>query len=302
MTAARAGADDAAMPPPVPRMDVRAALAAIRRDGVELELSGMAPGGEVGAAFVRWPDGREGVLTRAGDGSGEAGEALRLTAAVLERARTHGVPTPRYDLIVPMPGAHLVVQERLPGAPPGVVGPGLVAAMVEQVRTWEGLLDDLSELEAPSLHLSESGPGFCLHESLQRYDRRSRALLAQVHEVGRTVERLDGHDLVHLDYHLGNVLVGRDGGLTGIVDWDGWGRGDRWFSVEVLAFHLAWLDVDAGLRREVDDLVEAAVPPDRLRGYRASLSLRHVDWAIRHHGPAEVDRWLSIAAARLPAR
>lgn len=114
MTPARAGADDAAMPPPVPRLDLRAALAAIRRDGVELELGGMAPGGEVGAAFVRWPDGREGVLTRAGDGSGEAGEALRLTAAVLERARTHGVPTPRYDLILPMPGAHLVVQERLP--------------------------------------------------------------------------------------------------------------------------------------------------------------------------------------------
>lgn len=291
--------DPASIPAPTPRLDVvRLVDALSRTHGIELELVGPAPGGEVGAAFVRWPSGRMGVLTQVGDDSPAAAAALRATADVLGVARARGLPVPRYDLIAAAGGVHAVVQERLPGAPPRTVGQALVAQLVAAVQQWTGLLAERTELAPPPLYLTESGPGFCLHESLQHYDARTRRLLGQVREVGRTAASAAGTDLVHLDFHPGNVLVDTAGRITGIVDWDGWGRGDRWFSLEVLAFDLARRRAGAATRSRLDERIAAAVAPDRLLAYRAHLALRQVDWVIRHHGPAEVDVWLAIVADR----
>lgn len=289
------------LPPPVARLDPPGVIAALARDhGIHLELVGAAAGGEVGAAYVRWPDGRDGVVTRAGDASAESGDQLRLTADVLVLARERGVPAPRYDLIIPLAGTHAVVQERLGGAEPQVVDTGLVDQMVAVTEPWCGLLTDRDDLEPASLHLTESGPGFCLHESLQHVDARTRRLLEQVREIGRSgLGTIEGGDLMHLDYHGGNVLVDGAGRITGVIDWDGWARGDRWFSLEVLSFDLAWRGVDSDVRRRLDERIAGAVPADRLRAYRASLALRQVDWAIRHHEPHVVDFWLGVADDRL---
>ncbi|WP_420110940.1 aminoglycoside phosphotransferase family protein [Pseudactinotalea sp.] len=289
------------IPPAVPRLDAPRVLAALARAGVRLELIGAAPGGEVGAAFVRWPDGHEGVLTRAGDGSAASEAALRQTADVLDLARARGVPVPRYDLIARVGETHAVVQDRLPGSAPERVEPELVHEMLAAAAAWDGLLAERSDLTPAPLHLTASGPGFCLHESLAGYDDRTRALLRRVREIGQHIDHLDGDDLVHLDFHPGNVLVDADGRLTGIVDWDGWGRGDRWFSIEVLAFDLARRRTDAAVRAHVDERLLEAVRADRLLAYRAHLALRQVDWSIRHHSPADVDDWLTIAVHRLDA-
>lgn len=37
------------------------------------------------------------------------------------------------------------------------------------------------------------------------------------------------------------------------------------------------------------------LPADELRKYWASMSLRMVDWAIRHYTPSDVDSWLDVA-------
>ena len=59
---------------------------------------------------------------------------------------------------------------------------------------------------------------------------------------------------MHLDFHPGNVLV--DGGrVTGVVDWDGAGRGDRLFDLVTLRFEVPRLD----------GYLHEAVPADRLR-------------------------------------
>ena len=48
---------------PTPKFDAHAALAAVHaQTGVVLTYDGPCPGGEVGAAYVRWPDGRRSVL------------------------------------------------------------------------------------------------------------------------------------------------------------------------------------------------------------------------------------------------
>lgn len=290
------------LPPRVPRLDPTRLIAALAaRHGLELRLLGTATTGEVGAAFVRLPDGREGVLGTLGDDSPETGARIRRAAEALALARSRGVPVPRYELIRPVAGVHVVIQDRLPGRPPGRADAALIERMITATEAWSGLLTGRPG-EPPSLHLDHSGPGFCLHESLRHYDRRTQRLLDRVREIGRTGPTvITGDDLTHLDYHPGNVLVDDRGLITGIVDWDFAGRGDRWFSLEVLSYGLAAGSADRAAQQLLRERIEAAVPADRLRAYRAHLALRQVDWVIRHNGPADVDRWLAVATDRLGA-
>src|SRR4051794_28634721 len=103
--------------------------------GVRLEVEGLCSGGEVGAAFVRWYDGRRSVLkwrpgTRLADF--QAGPL-----AVSEAARLAGLPVPRTELAVQIGTAVATVQELLPGAPISALDEELltqVLAVNEQLR------------------------------------------------------------------------------------------------------------------------------------------------------------------------
>jgi hypothetical protein len=249
--------------------------------GVQLTLEGPAPGGEVGAAYVRWPDGRRSVLT----------EGRARTGPLLDLARAAGVPTARYELSAHIDGARIVVQQRLPGAPPTTIDAALVHAMIALNLRLTGLLTSHPAMPPAELYLDHDGPGFCLHEPLRRHGKRAARLLDWVHDVAAHLPGLDGTDLVHFDYHPGNVLVS-SGRISGVIDWDGAGRGDRRLDLVTLRFDLAWRA--PGLTGPLDERL-AALEPDRFRAYWAHMSLRQVDWSIRHHDDATVDRWLTIA-------
>ena len=68
-----------------------------------------------------------------------------------------------------------------------------------------------------------------MHEPLRTADRRSAAALDRVEAVGAAAEPdwFPDDGLVQLDLHTDNVLVGDDGTLTGIVDWEGACAGDH---------------------------------------------------------------------------
>jgi hypothetical protein len=250
--------------------------------GVRLVLEGPCPGGEVGAAYVRWPDGRRSVLT---EGRSRAGHLLDL-------ARAAGVPTARYELSAHVDGARIVVQQRLPGAPPQRLDAGLVHRMLVLNDRLGGLLTDRWDVPPVDLYLTEDGPGFCLHGPLRSHSPRTARLLAWVHEVGADAPDLDeDYDLVHLDFHPGNVLVSGDH-ITGVVDWDGAMRGDRHFDLVTLRFYLS--EHAPHLAGPVDARL-AALPAQRRRAFWAHMSLRQVDWSVRHHDAATVDRWLDVA-------
>lgn len=279
--------------PRVTRLDaglVLGQLADVR--GIVLADEGPCPGGQVGAVYVRWPDGHRSVLTWQPAGSPDT---ARQTAKVLDIARAAGVPAPRYELVEAVPSGVVIVQELLPGrTPANTVGRRTVEAMVEVNERCRGLLTDHDGLPAPSLYLRTSGPGFCLHESLADYDRRTADLLAAIHEIGTTTpDHLSGNDLVHLDFHPENVLVDASGAMTGVIDWDAACRGNGDFDLVTLRFDLARRAPALG--RWLDRLVRGHVPDDVLRICWAHMSLRMVDWSIRHFTPADVEAWLDIA-------
>lgn len=285
--------------PPVSKLDAAALVAEINAHaGLGLELLGRAPGGEVGAAYVRLANGRDGVLTTTPATAAE----VRRTGEVLDLARGAGIPTPRYEHVVEVPGATAIVQERLPGTNPATIDRRrLVETMLTINERFANLLAARPDIPAPNLWLQESGPGYCLHEALAGYDRRTQRLLNWVRTVGAAEPgQMDGNDLVHMDFHPGNVLVDGNGAITGVIDWHWAWRGDSRFNLVTLR----WCGTggDESLAAWLDDIITAALPPSILRLYWAHMSLRMVDWAIRHHGPSDVDGWLALAETRLDAR
>lgn len=285
----------------MPKLDPTSLIGSIAEHaGIRLEITGRPLGGEVGAAFVRGPDGRAGVLTSIGY---RPVDHIHQTAQVLRTARDHGLPVPSYDLVVELPETVAVVQQRLPGTAPAVRDRALAEAMVQANARMAGLLDGLFEVPVPDLFLSHSGPGFCVHESLQMFSDRTRRLLEWVREVGAETsggsDAIDGVDLVHLDFHPGNVLVDGEGRLSGIVDWDGLGRGDRRLDLVTLRFEAAPAGFDAATVRWLDGLLDEILDPATLRAFWAHMSLRSVDWVIRHYSPADVEDRLDVAESRM---
>ncbi len=283
--------------PRVARIDVGLMLRELAEaTGIALTDEGPCPGGQVGAAYVRWPDGHRSVLT-----CQPAGNLARVRqeAELLVIGRAHGVPAPRYELTAELPSAIAIIQELLPGKRPVAVDRPIVESMVEMNSRCRGLLAHRAGPVMPSLYLCADGPGFCLHQPLARYDRRTARLLADIEEIGALVpESLGGDDLVHLDFHPENVLVNDEGTVTGVVDWDGAAAGNGDFDLYTLRFDLALRAPDLG--RWLGVRLRRAMAQDVAQACWAHMSLRLVDWSIRHLTAADVQAWLDVAAELRP--
>ncbi|MFJ7199229.1 MULTISPECIES: phosphotransferase [unclassified Streptomyces] len=281
----------------VERLDAdRTAAAVHARTGVRLEVEGPCPGGAVGAAYVRWPDGRRSVLKwRPGAGI----EELRAgPLAVCEVLAARGYPCPSTELALQVDGAVVLVQELLPGTPVEFLDHhGLDRALALNASQAQ-LLAEHPRIPSMNLYLLDDGPGYCLHGPVRRHSRRSAALEQRIRSVGDgRPGRLAGNDVVHHDFHHGNLLA-VDGTVTGVIDWDGAGRGDRRFDLVTLRFGLHATEQAPDVVRRLDDILDA-LPEEILRPCWAHMSLRMTDWAIRHFAPDEVEHWLDLAEQRL---
>lgn len=281
--------------PRVERLDGPTLVAQIgAMTGQRLTYHGPCAGGEVGAAYVCLPDGEPGVLSWQPD---VPVERVRRISSMLDAARAVGLPVPEYRLVVELPGAVAVVQQRMPGVVPERLDMPLLEAMIAVNRRMAHLLADRDELPAVELYLTGDGPGFCLHQPMAVHSRRTARLLDWVEQVGRAAPAtMDGGDLVHLDFHHGNVLVDR-GEICGIIDWDGAGCGDRRFDLVTLRFAIPADRPDLAARLDAE--IDETLCRDELRPYWAHMALRQVDWAIRHYGAELIDHNLTIAESRV---
>jgi len=263
--------------------------------GLTLRVEGPCPGGQVGAAYVAWPDGHRSVLTwQPGIGLASVQDG---PLAVIGALRPAGYPAPAAELAVQAGDDVAVVWELLPGAPISHLTPALLDQALVLNDRQAGALAGQGSIPPVRLYLTEDGPGFCLHQPLREHSARTRALDRWVMAV-RASHRggLSGDDAVHGDYQPSNILTGH-GRITGIVDWDGAGRGDRRLDLVTLRFGIhgstAGPDVTGRLDRLLDNIPAAELAP-----LWAHLSLRMTDWAIRHFTTGEVGRWLDLAEQR----
>jgi hypothetical protein len=260
--------------------------------GVRLTEDGRPPGGQIGACYVRWPDGHRSVLTCLPP---ELLAWAHRSAELAGIARSAGVAAPRYELVAQLSDFVAIVQELLPGAAPVTIGRRTVESMVELNGRLRGLLADRADLPMASLYLRTDGPGFCLHGPMADYDRRTARLLAAIEAVGAELpELLAGDDVVHFDFHPENVLVDSSGTVTGVVDWDGAARANGALDLMTLRFDLARRAPDLG--RWVAGLLSESAAPTVMLACWAHMSLRLVDWVIREQTADDVSAWLRVAA------
>ncbi|TCC47566.1 aminoglycoside phosphotransferase family protein [Kribbella capetownensis] len=282
---------------PVERLDAaRIAAELEEQTGVPLVVERLGAGGQVGAAVVRWPDGHRSILKWRPDVRLPDLEAGPL--AVTEAARVAGLPAPRTELAVQLGTAIATVQELLPGAPIRRLDDHGLTQALDFNSLHAGLLRDRPDVPAFELFLDHDGPGFCLHGPLRAHNRRTARIDDWVREVGTAYPTLlEGVDAVHSDYHPGNLLA-VDGTITGIIDWDGASRGDRRFDLVTLRFGAHGEPPLGRVTPRLDAILDA-VPADVLRPLWAVMSLRMVDWAIRHFTPAAVEHWADLAEQRI---
>lgn len=272
--------------PTAPRLDVDAVLRAMAEAcGPVVVPVQRLPGGAVGAWKVDRPGGGSSVLTWRPPNHGRdiAAEVVR-TSQLVAIARRSGVPALRYeDIVVLADGGVVVLQEFVAGARPGPSA-GAVGSLLELSERRRGVLAGTPFSGTTPLYLTTDGPGFCLHGPLREHDDRTRRLLSWVEAVGRTRDVVEGDDLVHFDYHLGNALADHRAAaqVVAIVDWDGAGAGDVALDGVVLALDLVLYGAEAVLINQVVDHLRLTTPEHRLRPLWAHGLLRLVDWRIRH--------------------
>ena len=273
--------------------------------GSQFTLLGLAELGDTnGAAYVQWPDGRHGVLTR----TRYPLQHLSRTAEILELVRAAGVPAPRYELITTVGDWTVVVQERLPGAPPpGHIDLSMMEAIVSLSDAFEDLLVDRDDVPTLGERIAAQAADTSGHASLERYDDRSRGLLARIRQIHEHSDGwTSGHDLVHRDFGPANILFDETGQLTGIVDWHDYTmlRGDRRYSLIPQRFEIAWglvrgwATADPAAVRHLDEALDA-IEPATLRHYWAHNSLSILNGQIQRGRHTDVDHLLTIAWSRL---
>lgn len=275
--------------------------------GIRLELIGIAvDGASNGAAYVRWPDGRDGVLTCP---PGQV-ELMRLTAEILELAKSAGLPVPRHEVVVPLADERTaVVQERLPGKPIGWVTVDTVDALIEMNDRFAHLLADRPDVRDVPLCLRREPKGDWRHELLHGYSAATRRILGRIHEIGAAMpDRVAGDDLLHVDYARGNVLVDERGRITGVIDWNlGVARGDRNFALVSLRSDLEWKalspsGIDETHRAATDRLdrvLDERIDPTTLRAYWAYWTLMKLAGLIWEGAPRAVEVFLDLGLRRL---
>ncbi|ADB33430.1 aminoglycoside phosphotransferase [Kribbella flavida DSM 17836] len=289
-------------------MSMRLVAEVNRQLGWGLKVSGVASQGQSGGAvFVRWPDGREGVVTT----GLVSWQRMVQTAEVLGEVRERGIPVPRIEAVVPViRGRTAVVQEKLPGATITEAGAETVDAIVAMNDRFAGLLADRADVPGPQVRLSPA------HGLLEQYGARSSRLLDRIRELdspshggpassgaGAAGLAIDGDDLVHPDLTVPNVLFGRTGAVTGVVDWNlGVARGDRRFGLVKLLFDLTWAagvpsdeqrPAAAALDR-IEEVVHTTIPADRLRRYWACQTLAMLSWTIHARDTEAINLHLAL--------
>ncbi|MEQ4206177.1 aminoglycoside phosphotransferase family protein [Actinopolymorpha sp. B9G3] len=274
------------------------------RAGCNLELLGLVEQGQSGAAYVRWPDGRDAVVTTALTTL----EHMQQTAEVLAALKTKGLPVPEHEFLLPLDdGTIAVVQERLPGSTVAAPDTPHVHALITLNERFAGLLASRPDVPTPRLSLGRPTDAIPA-ELIERHSARARRLLRHIRDTADGGQAIEGGDLVHVDLTVPNALFDTDGAISGLVDWNyGVARGDRHYGLVKLLHNLSHAAMTADgdqhpTRQAVDhaaQMATAVLDPTTLRRYWAHQSLNMLYASIRWGTEDAVQTYLELGESRL---
>jgi hypothetical protein len=271
--------------------------------GLQLDLDGPCPGGEVGAYMARAGDGSRMVFKWSEDDG--ALPRLSELARVLELMRSDGYRLPRYGPVLFIPGGVFIAQQVMAGAWRDDITHALLDELfaANHLQANRELTGDGEPWGAFVVRtLVEGADGWCLHEGLREHSLRTRRLLGCIEEIGHGTDwrAIPSGDVVHLDFHHRNVLQTTAGELVAVIDWEGARSGDRVFDLVTLTTWIENARTDDGVEERIWSRITDLGQPQAVRAYVAHMALRQVDWTIRHH-PDEADHWIEVAERSLRA-
>jgi hypothetical protein len=276
--------------------DLRGVVGSINaRYGTRFRLGDRLAGGETGAFGLVDADGARFVLKwQAGS---DAGERLLPVAETVRRLGLVGYPVPRYLASGHLADGTYVIQETLPGTPLGRVLPELLPRVLALNDLQRGRAVP-SEPRWPARIVDDTlrgGDGYCLLEPMQSHSAETSRLLDALQGIvaANAGVAVPTDDVVHFDVNPSNILIA-DEHISGVVDWEGACAGDRAFDLATLLFYSYEVQP---VREALWDRVVSLSGPAALALYLAHVIHRQIDWSIRHHGPADVDRWLQLATS-----
>jgi hypothetical protein len=255
------------------------------------------PDGEQGAFVITDHLGRQQVLKWTPDALDL--QWMQGAKIVTELLRGLGYPAPHYLLIGTIPEGTYSVQDILLGSPMRQLSSALLPRLFalnqlqvgRAIPTWKDWHQEVIDT------LLWGGERYCLHTSLQEHSRETADLLQALRALTMAYQaephRTD--DIVHGDFQHANILI-YDEQISGVVDWDGFGRGDCIFDIVTLLFY-AYETVE--VRQQLWDYVLSQASLRLVSIYIAHLILRQVDWSLRYHDQATSECYIHRGKALL---
>ena len=226
---------------------------------------------------------------------------------VTARLRSLRYPAPRVIAADRLDGIAFYVQEKLPGSPSDELDEDQLEQLIELVDLHAGAARGLSSPggtlpwgEQIVRDLADPGHWTPRKQALVAYSPRAADLVAAIErQAGRLdLARLPADDVVHGDFGLGNMLF-HAGGLSGVIDWDGWRPGDRRADLVTLWFALRigtdQTRASTALRRHLRRIME----PELLWAYSAHNVLRTLGWFAFRHGGFPSPVWMAASESLL---
>ena len=274
----------------------QAVAAYAKAAGQPFTASRVLSGGETGATEIRSPDGTRRVLKWDGD---PVSVAARLRGVRLaERLREVGWPVPHQHVHRDGPWL-FVAQQYMEGHKVRRIDRALVDDVLALHPSRLGLADatESNGWGAQQINILVSGGhGYCLHQPLHSHDARTRRVVQRIEEIGNQLspDQLSGCDIVHADFHPGNMLQ-VEGRLAAIIDLDFATTGDSAFDLAFLAVSSLEYECDQKTKHMLMQVGREGLDQARRMAYVANMILRFLDWAIRKNRPNEIDFWLDHA-------
>jgi Phosphotransferase enzyme family len=208
--------------------------------------------------------------------------------------RSLGMPVPQYVLADTCPdNVTYWIQTALPGMPPEQLLPRHTRQLLTliEIQAGRALSTEInwSEYVRAVVFHGESG----WRDSLQHYSADTHAVLARLTQLvaGKQTTLLRSDDIVHGDLVPDNVLtVGAM--VSGIVDWDAAGCGDRCLDLSKLLFYSY---TDPAIRTPLRARMLSISGADAYTIYLVYNILAQLDWSIHHHSADAVVEGVSLA-------